>query len=90
MIKAIEISLIITAIYVCLSDGMVLSPIRVYVSNFLDKIGLELLKKPLFDCLICMGGIYSLILYPILFGLDIDMFKTMLIVIGINSLIDKY
>lgn len=91
MIKALEISLIITAIYVSMWDGMIFSSVKVWVSNLIDKLlpakAAFMFKKPLFNCLICMGGIYSLIIYPILFGFDINILKTMLEVIGINAII---
>lgn len=90
MIKPIEISFIIVAIWAVMLDGMILFSLRRYLSNKLDNTRLEWLKMPLFDCLICMGGIYTLILYPILYGFDIDIIKTMLIVIGINTLLTNF
>lgn len=91
MINALEISLIITAIHVSMWEGMIFSGIRVKTSNLIDRFfpskTAHMLKKPLFDCLICMGGIWSLIIYPMLFGFDINILKTMLEVIGINTII---
>lgn len=90
MIKAIEISLIIVAIHASMWEGMIFGRLRIALSDALDSVGLSVLKMPLFDCLICMGGIWTLILYPILFGLSIEIIPTFLIVIGLNTLIDKY
>lgn len=91
MIHSLEISLIVTAIYASMWEGMIFSGLRVKVSNLIDRFFKSktayMLKKPLFDCLICMGGLYTLIIYPVLFGFDIHIFKTMLEVIGINTII---
>jgi len=78
--KALEISLIITAIHVSMLDGMIFDWFRIWISNQLEKCRLEWFKKPLFDCLICMGGIWTVILN----GFNIP---TILIVIGINTII---
>lgn len=89
MIKALEISLIITAIYASMWDGMLFGWLRIGISNVLDKIKLPFLKMPLFDCLICMGGIWSVLIYSIMYGIDIEIIYTTLMVIGINTIIDK-
>lgn len=85
--KAIIISLIITAIHETTKDGMIFEKLRVAAANFLDKARVPILKKPLFECLICMGGIYTLAIYPALYGLDWEIIPTMLAVIGLNTLI---
>ena len=82
MLKALEISLIITAIHVSMWDSMIFAKISLYLQR-LPK----WTHKPLFECLICMGGIYTLILYPIMFGFDWNIILTMLQVIGINTII---
>ena len=83
MEKALTISLIITAIHVSLLPEMIFSFIRYQ----LEKLPLYL-HNPLYNCLICMGGIYTLILYPILYhSFDFNTFITMLMVIGINTII---
>jgi len=91
MIRALEISLIITAIYVSMWEGMIFGWFRELLSKRIERIfgGFGCwIRKPLFECLICMGGIYALLLYPVLFGFDfIEITKTMLLVIGINTLI---
>jgi hypothetical protein len=80
----------ITAIHVSMWQGMIFGWLRICVSNWIDKLFGERgiwIKKPLFECLICMGGVYTLLLYPILYGFDIEIIKTILLVIGINTLI---
>ena len=83
--KIIIISLIISAIYVSLQDDMIFGRLRCK----LERLPI-LLHKPLFECLTCMGGIYTLIIYPILFGFNIMIFPTMFCVIGLNMLIAKF
>lgn len=45
------------------------------------------IEKPLYECTTCMGGIWTLILYAIFYGLDPGVFIVMLEVIGLNALI---
>jgi len=82
MEKALSISLIITAIHVSLWDSMIFAKIAVYLQRLPHWT-----HKPLFECLICMGGIYTVLLYPILYGFDWNLIITMLQVIGINTII---
>ena len=88
--KAIIISLIITAIHETTKDGMIFEKPRKAIANLLDKARVPILKKPAFDCLICMGGIYTLVIYPALYGLDWEIIPTMLAVIGLNTIIAYY
>lgn len=85
--KIIVIALIITAIHVSLYDGMIFGKLKVHISNALDKMHVPVLKRPLYECNICMGGIWTLIIYPILFGIDWQIIPVMLGVIGANVLI---
>lgn len=80
MLEAIQISLIITAIHVCFLSGMIFEKIAVYLQRLPIWI-----RKPLFECLICMGGLWTLILQPICFGYF--SFFTLLTVIGLNTII---
>ncbi len=90
ILRAIEISLIVTAIYSSMREGMVFEKVRIQVEKILEKVGQSnWFGKPLYGCLTCMGGIYTLLLYPLLYGYDVKMFKTVLIVIGINAIVDK-
>ena len=84
MDKVLTISLIITAIYASLKDGMIFFNIRLW----LEKTFPNWLHKPIFECLICMGGIWTLILYPILYQcIEINTIFVMLQVIGLNVII---
>lgn len=85
--KVITISLIIVSIHVSLMDGMIFGQIRQKLDLFFDRIHMEILRMPLYECIICMGGIWSLIIYPILYGWSWDLIPTMLCVIGFNTLI---
>lgn len=88
--NAIIVSLIITSIYVSMREGMIFEKIRIQLHLFFDKNGQgEWLGKPLCDCLTCMGGFWTILLYPVVFGYDSEMLVTIFLVIGINSIIDK-
>ena len=83
MLKALEISLIITAIHVSMWDSMIFGKIRLYLQRLPHWT-----HKPLFECLICMGFSYTLVIYPILYGIfNLDTIFTALKVIGLNTII---
>lgn len=88
--KVITISLIIVAIHVSLMDGMIFGAFRRWLEGVLniffgDKA--HYIAMPLYECIICMGGIWSAILYPILYGWSWNLIPTMLCVIGFNALL---
>lgn len=98
---ALQISLIITAIYSTTMDGMIFHPIRATIKTILDKVvGQELseiISKPLFDCLTCMSSFWTLVL--MWFYIDISTYSLydsvyvlllMLTVCGINSIINHF
>ena len=85
--KAIIISLMITAIHVSMWDGMIFGKLREWLNGVLSIMGARWLAQPLYECNICMGGIWTLVLYPILFGWDIWLIAVMLMVIGLNVLV---
>lgn len=91
MERALTISLIITAIHISMWEGMIFSFVRVWLSNIIDRLFIDktafMVKKPLFDCLICMGGVWTLMIYPILYRLELNLTITMLEVIGLNTII---
>lgn len=60
------------------------------LGDLLDLMFLSVLRKPLFECLICMGGVYTLVLYPILYGWSWNLLPTMLGVVGLNTLIAAF
>lgn len=89
--RIIAISLIITAIHVSTWDGMILHRPATRIGEMLDKMRLSVLRKPLFECLICMGGIYTIALDPIVFGeLSLHVISDMLCVIGLNTIISAF
>lgn len=85
--QIIIISLIITAIHATTWEGMLFHRPALMLGDLLDKLRLSVLRKPLFECLICMGGVYTLAIYPMLYGLSWQIVPVMLGVIGMNTLI---
>lgn len=94
IVQAIILSLQITAIYTLFQQGMLLGKVRIGFANIIDKaFGLRasrVIQKPLFDCLICMSGIWTVLLtlqvdQPFI-TIDLPLILT---VCGINVLIDK-
>jgi len=85
--RIVILALIITAVHVSTWEGMIFHKPAEALGEWLDKHHLVTMRKPLFECLICMGGIYTLILDPIIFGLSWWVLVDMLAVIGLNTLI---
>lgn len=85
--RIVILSLIITAIHVCTWDGMIFNRPAERLGSLLDRFSVSILRKPLFECLICMGGIYTLVLDSLLFGLSWWVLVDMLAVIGLNTII---
>ena len=88
--QIIILSLIITAVHVTTWEGMIFHRPALLLGDLLDRLHLTVLRKPLFECIICMGGIYTLVLYPILYGWSWNLLPTMLGVIGLNTLIAAF
>jgi len=84
---AIEISLIITAVYVLFMQGMLLGWFRILTANLFDWLfGLKwstIIQKPIWGCLPCMASLWTILL-TYSFNLEL-----MLVVCGINILIDN-
>ena len=85
--RIVILSLIITAVHVTTWEGMIFHRPALLLGDLLDRLHLTVLRKPLFECLICMGGIYTLILYPLLFGWSWEILPAILDVVGLNALI---
>jgi hypothetical protein len=85
--RIVILSLIITAVHVCTWDGMILHRPAEWLGGVLDFLRVSFFRKPLFECLICMGGVYTLVLDPLLFGWSWWVIADMLAVIGLNTLI---
>lgn len=75
-------SLKILAIWVCFQDGMILGPVR----RMLERILPTILRKPLFECLTCMGGVWTVFFWWI-GGQEIPLIELLPAVIGLNYLI---
>ena len=85
--RIVILSLIITAIHVSTWEGMILHRPAEWLGDVLDRFHTSFLRKPLFECLICMGGVWTLVLDTLLFGLSWWVLVDMLAVIGMNTLI---
>jgi hypothetical protein len=90
---ALILSLQITAIYVCFQEGMLLGWLRIIWANWLDKyLGSKIsryVQKPIWDCLPCMASVWTLLLVLRYTHDPITILQLILIVCGINVLIDK-
>ena len=90
--QALTISLIITAIHASMWDGMIFHFVAFFIDTALDLPPLRrlgFLRKPLYECLICMGGVWTVVLYPLLYGWAWQLVPVMLCVIGINTIISE-
>lgn len=88
--QIIIISLIITAVHISMFDGMIFGAFRRKLDALFDKPALQRiswLKKPMYDCIVCMGGVWTLIVYPILYGMHWHIIPVALGVIGLNVVI---
>jgi hypothetical protein len=85
--RIIIISLIITAIHVTTWDGMIFHRPAEWLGSVLDRFHASSLRKPLFECLICMGGVWTIVLDTLIFGWTWFVLVDMLAVIGLNTLI---
>lgn len=88
--RIIILSLIITAIHVTTWEGMIFHRPAEFLGGVLDRFHATLLRKPLFECLICMGGVWTIVLDPILFGWSWWVLVDMLGVIGLNTIISAF
>ena len=84
--RIVILTLIITAVHASCWDGMILHRPAEWLGEWLDRFHASFLRKPLFECLICMGGIYTLVLDPLLFGWSWWVIVDMLAVIGLNTI----
>lgn len=87
LLYSIQASLIITAVYMMLKDGMLLGFFRPH----LEKIESDFVRKPLFECIICMASIWGLISWFLFFGgWSWDIPQYLLMTCGINTLISYF
>lgn len=85
--RIIIISLIITAIHVSMWEGMIFQSLREWLDGVFDIFHVPVLATPLYDCLICMGGVWTLVLYPVLYGWSWDVLVAVPAVIGLNTIV---
>jgi len=87
LLSSIILSLQITAIYFIFQQGMFLGWFRILMANHIDlvygKTASRYIQKPLWDCLICMASVWTII-FTQSFNVSL-----MLVVCGINAVIDK-
>ncbi len=76
-------SLCTTALHVCIQwPGMILHPLLPY----LERHAPLWLHKPLFDCLVCMSSIWTIVLWLLWgYGLSLLLILQILVVAGINT-----
>ena len=86
--RIIILSLQIAAIYIVFSEGNILSPVRAWIATTLDRaVGKKwskYIQKPLWDCLPCMSGLWTIILT---WGFDLFL---ILAVCGLNAIIKSW
>lgn len=61
---SIKYAFVIIFIHLCFQDGMILAPVRRLLDRFIKS---EYVRKPLYDCVVCMSGIYTLCFWLIEF-----------------------
>lgn len=84
------ISLIITGIHMTMQEGMIFEHLGVLIGNTLDRFHMSILRKPIYECLICMGGLWTVILYVCMFGISWELVPMVPAVIGLNSIISSF
>lgn len=84
---ALTISLITIGIHASTWDGMILQPIREWLDWKLSNKYGKYIKKPLYDCLICMSSVWTVLCF---FAIDFNIAELpllVLIVAGINTIL---
>lgn len=78
-------SLSILAIYVCINwPGMIFNRALPYLEEYTPAF----IKKPLYECLICMSSVYTTLAWLLTYGtLHWQLLWAILIVAGINTLL---
>ena len=80
-----------TAIHVSMWEGMIFEKLKTFLNKYIN----EFWAKPLYGCLVCMGGIWSLVFLGLmlLFSAEVPLLMVLpliLITIGINTVISHY
>lgn len=84
-LQALEISLFCVGLRLVTDRGMILDFLREpYLSGGTVT---QILLKPVFGCIVCMASVWTMVLYPLLNGLEWKLIPTMFIVALFNGLI---
>lgn len=85
--KVIIISLIVFAIHYVMMEGEIFG----FLGDWLAKVLPDRLHNPVFECVVCMAGIYGIMLYWLIWAGSV---KEWLVVnvaaIGLNSILVKF
>lgn len=85
---ALKYALAIVFIYSCFQDGMILAGLRRMIDHFITS---DMLKKPLYDCMVCMSGLYTCIFCAIDgLPLSFDIVWLIAVVGGINVVLSPF
>lgn len=93
---ATVISLMITAIYYSMRDGEILGGFAALLDDAIDWVAKKTtaslweITKPLYRCNICMGGIWTLIIYPPIWGWEWAIIPTAMTTIGLNVIMATF
>lgn len=88
LLFALKTSLIICAIHCLFWDDMLLSKVGVWLNNKLaTRVGV-IIAKPLYTCITCMSSLWGGSIYVIYKGFNILITEHILLVAGINVLIN--
>lgn len=85
--KTIIIGLIIVSIHVVTQPNHIFGRLFGRIGELLDRMHVGVLRRPLWECNICMGGVWTLVLYPALFGFDWYVIPVVAMEIGLQTLI---
>jgi hypothetical protein len=85
---ALTISLFTIGIHAATWDGMILEPIRIWLDSKLSNKYGKYVKKPLYECLICMSSVWTIIYSLLNYGcINTSTFILIIVVAGINTLL---
>lgn len=84
----LTISLITIGIHASTWDGMILEPIRIWLDSKLSNKYGKYIKKPLYECLICMSSVYTIIYSVLTYGcISANTLVLIITVAGLNTLL---
>lgn len=81
-------AMIITAVWIMLKPGMIFGWIRFY----LEKIPHKFIRKPLFECIICMSSVWGIFAWFFFWNMPLsnDLILYLLMTVGIMTIISYY